>query len=71
MNDSLYDLTQQRLPEQVLEHAWERMFITTDTHPEALQAWADASHELKFIPEEPNLDGFVDTSRLDAILSEE
>ncbi|SDY91236.1 NitT/TauT family transport system substrate-binding protein [Evansella caseinilytica] len=70
VNDLIFDLTQSRLPEHVLEKAWERMVITTETHGEALQAWADASYELKFMDSEPNLDGFVDTSILDGILAE-
>ncbi|TES55552.1 aliphatic sulfonate ABC transporter substrate-binding protein [Halalkalibacterium halodurans] len=70
VNDALFDLTQNRLPEDVLYKAWERMAVTTDTYPDALQAWADASYELKFMDEDPNLDGFVDTSLLDSILSE-
>lgn len=71
INDHLYDLTQNRLPETVLEKAWTRMVVTTETHPDALQAWADASYELKFMDVDPNLDGFVDTSKLDAILEAE
>lgn len=70
INDLLYDLSQTRLPESVLANAWERMVVTTETHPEALQAWADASYDLNFIDKEPNLDGFVDTSRLDKVLAE-
>jgi NitT/TauT family transport system substrate-binding protein len=70
INDHLFDLTQNRLPETVLEKAWTRMVVTTETYPEALQAWADASYELKFMDKEPDLDGFVDTSRLDAILNQ-
>lgn len=67
INDALYNLTQQRFPQAVLENAWQRMFITTETHADALQAWADASYELKFIEEKPNLDGLVDTSRLEQL----
>ncbi|WNF37584.1 aliphatic sulfonate ABC transporter substrate-binding protein [Bacillaceae bacterium IKA-2] len=70
INDLLYNLSQTRLPESVLENAWERMVVTTETHTEALQAWANASYDLNFIDNEPNLDGFVDTSRLDKILAE-
>ncbi|WP_096201453.1 aliphatic sulfonate ABC transporter substrate-binding protein [Bacillus sp. FJAT-45350] len=70
VNDLLYNLTQNRLPEQVLQNAWTRMAVTTETHADALQAWADASYELKFMDKEPNLDGFVDTSRLDAIMGQ-
>ncbi|WP_026672471.1 aliphatic sulfonate ABC transporter substrate-binding protein [Alkalihalobacterium bogoriense] len=70
INDALYNLTQQRLPESVLTNAWQRMAVTTETHADALQAWADASYDLQFIEDDPNLDGFVDTSRLDALVSE-
>ncbi|OIJ16566.1 ABC transporter substrate-binding protein [Anaerobacillus alkalilacustris] len=70
INDSLYELSQTRLPESVLENAWTRMVVTTETHSDALQAWATASYELNFIDNEPNLDGFVDTSRLDKILAD-
>ncbi|MBM7094504.1 aliphatic sulfonate ABC transporter substrate-binding protein [Bacillus sp. H-16] len=70
INDSLYNLTQTRLPETVLENAWERMVVTTETHADALQYWATASYELNFIEDEPDLDGFVDTSILDRITEE-
>ncbi|UOE95516.1 aliphatic sulfonate ABC transporter substrate-binding protein [Alkalihalobacillus sp. LMS39] len=69
INDALYNLTQQRLPDSVLTNAWQRMAVTTETHADALQAWADASYDLQFIKDDPNLDGFVDTSRLDALLN--
>ncbi|MGO4887435.1 aliphatic sulfonate ABC transporter substrate-binding protein [Anaerobacillus sp. MEB173] len=70
INDVLYNLTQNRLPESVLENAWNRLVVTTDTHAEALQGWADASYQLDFIQEEPDLTGFVNTERLDALLAE-
>lgn len=67
VNDLIYDLTQTRLPEDVLTKAWQRMEVTTVTHAEALQAWADASYELEFMDQDPDLDGFVDTSILDSL----
>lgn len=70
INNLIYNLSQTRLPEPVLEKAWERMVVTTETHADALQQWATASYELNFIDKEPVLDGFVDTSRLDKILAE-
>ncbi|PTL37816.1 aliphatic sulfonate ABC transporter substrate-binding protein [Alkalicoccus saliphilus] len=70
VNDLLYSLTQTRLPENVLEEAWTRMEVTTETHGEALQDWADASYELEFMDDDPDLDGFVDTEILDGITSE-
>ncbi|UCZ55137.1 aliphatic sulfonate ABC transporter substrate-binding protein [Bacillus shivajii] len=70
VNDLIYGLTQTRLPEHVLEKAWQRMAVTTETHPDALQAWATASYELQFMDNEPDLDGFVDTSILDKVIAE-
>ncbi|WP_218240559.1 hypothetical protein, partial [Pseudomonas sp. 2822-17] len=66
----IYSLSQTRLSDEVLEKAWGRMVVTTETHGDALQDWATASYELKFLDDEPNLDGFVDTSILDGILAE-
>ncbi|MDQ0340105.1 NitT/TauT family transport system substrate-binding protein [Caldalkalibacillus uzonensis] len=71
VNDRIYALTQERLPEQVLDKAWERMAVTYETHADALQEWADSSHRLGFIDVEPNLDGLVDTSLLEKVLSSE
>lgn len=69
VNDEVFDLTQSRLPEIVLEKAWERLEITHVTHGDALQQWATASYDLEFLSDEPNLDGFVDTSYLDRVLA--
>lgn len=41
-----------------------------DTHADVLQAWADASYELQFMDQKPDLNGLVDTSRLDDIIAE-
>lgn len=70
INELIYNLSQTRFSDTVLEKAWQRMVVTSETHAEALQAWATASYELNFIDNEPNLDGFVDTSRLDKVLAE-
>jgi NitT/TauT family transport system substrate-binding protein len=64
INDSLYELTQKKLPETVLTKSWDRMVFTSEVHQDALQEWADASYKLKFIKKEPKLDGFVDTTLL-------
>ncbi|RKD24130.1 ABC transporter substrate-binding protein [Ammoniphilus oxalaticus] len=67
INDTLYELTQKRLPESVLTKSWERMKFTSEVHSEALQEWADASYDLKFIQEPPKLDGLVDTTLIEEI----
>ncbi|GGK28792.1 ABC transporter substrate-binding protein [Caldalkalibacillus thermarum] len=69
VNDRIYALTQERLPENVLDKAWERMVVTYETHADALQEWAESSHRLGFIDTEPNLDGLVDTSLLEKVLN--
>lgn len=68
VNDEIFELTQTRLPETVLEKAWERLEVTYETHADALQEWATASYDLKFLELAPDLDGFVDTSYLEAVL---
>ncbi|MDG5789682.1 aliphatic sulfonate ABC transporter substrate-binding protein [Evansella sp. AB-P1] len=70
VNELIFELAQTRLPDHVLEKAWDRMVITTETHADALQAWANASYELQFMDVDPDLDGFVDTSILDRIVGE-
>lgn len=68
VNERLYELTQQTLPENVLSKAWKRMLVSYDIEDGALQEWADASRELGFIEGETNLEGFVDTTILDKVL---
>ncbi|TMW73468.1 aliphatic sulfonate ABC transporter substrate-binding protein [Alteribacter natronophilus] len=67
VNEAIYNLTQTRLPEEVLDRAWGRMNVTAETHADALQYWATASYELKFINESPDLEGFADTEILEQL----
>ncbi|WP_240376831.1 aliphatic sulfonate ABC transporter substrate-binding protein [Bacillus piscicola] len=70
VNDLIYELSQTKFSDDVLTKAWGRMNITSDVSGEALQSWADASYELDFLDEKPNLEGLVDTSLIES-LSEE
>lgn len=67
INETLYELTQKKLPENVLAKSWDRMTFTSDVHTDALQEWANASYALKFIKEEPKLEGLVDTAVLETV----
>lgn len=69
VNDRIYALAQLRLSDEVLNKAWNRMSVTYNTDTEALQAWADSSHNLGFIGTDPNLDGLVDTTLLEKVLN--
>ncbi|SDI75395.1 aliphatic sulfonate ABC transporter substrate-binding protein [Alteribacillus bidgolensis] len=71
VNDLVYELSQTQFSDGVLQNAWERMNITTEVSADALQSWADASYELGFIEDEPNLEGLVDTSLLEEIEEKE
>ncbi|SDH56485.1 NitT/TauT family transport system substrate-binding protein [Alteribacillus persepolensis] len=70
VNDLVYELSQTEFSDAVLENAWERMNITTDVSADALQSWADASYDLGFIEDQPDLDGLVDTSLLEEVTAE-
>ncbi|PYZ98298.1 ABC transporter substrate-binding protein [Alteribacter lacisalsi] len=70
INEALYQLTQTRLPDEVLLRAWDRMEVTAETHADALQYWATASYELKFISDEPDLEGFTNTELLEKVMGE-
>lgn len=64
INEKLYELTQKKMPEEILAKSWDRMNFTSEIHTDALQEWANASYDLKFIKEQPKLDGLVDTTVL-------
>lgn len=64
INEKLYELTQKKMPEDILAKSWDRMNFTSEVHTDALQQWANASYDLKFIKQQPKLDGLVDTSIL-------
>ncbi|PSL45140.1 NitT/TauT family transport system substrate-binding protein [Salsuginibacillus halophilus] len=70
VNDYIYELSQQRFSDDVLTNAWERMNISADVDAETLQEWADASYDLQFLDEEPDLDGFVNTELLEEVEEE-
>ncbi|OWZ82896.1 aliphatic sulfonate ABC transporter substrate-binding protein [Natranaerobius trueperi] len=64
-NDLIYELSQNKLPEEVLMKSWERFEVTEQIHPQSLEDWADASYELEFLLEEPDIDGLINTEILD------
>ncbi|MBM7553825.1 aliphatic sulfonate ABC transporter substrate-binding protein [Thalassobacillus pellis] len=56
------DITQQELSKEVIDSAWERIDFTYKVKEENLQSFANASYELQFLKEKPDLSGLVDTS---------
>ncbi|QHE51506.1 aliphatic sulfonate ABC transporter substrate-binding protein [Pontibacillus sp. HMF3514] len=56
------DITNQELSKSVIDNAWNRIDFTYQVKESTLQAFANASHELKFLKEQPDLSGLVDRS---------
>lgn len=56
------DITNQALSKSVIESAWKRINFTYKVKTSDLQSFADASYQLKFLEEKPDLEGLVDTS---------
>lgn len=54
------DITGQKLERDIMERAWTRTFFVADVDEEAVQAFGDASFDLKFLKEQPDFSDFVD-----------
>ncbi|SDP37080.1 aliphatic sulfonate ABC transporter substrate-binding protein [Halobacillus aidingensis] len=63
--NKIKDITDQELSKEVIDRAWERIDFTYEVKEENLQKFADASYDLEFLKEKPDLTGLVDTSFLD------
>lgn len=56
------DITNQELSKTVIDSAWERIQFTYEVQESHLQEFANASYELEFLKEKPDLNGLVDRS---------
>ncbi len=56
------DITNQELSKSVIDSAWNRIEFTYEVKESNLQEFANASHELEFLKEKPDLTGLVDRS---------
>jgi len=62
--DGLFKLTNKKLPEGVLPDAIGRVEFTDDPLPDTLATMARWSYEIGFLPQQPKLDGLIDTTIL-------
>ncbi|MFG6117481.1 aliphatic sulfonate ABC transporter substrate-binding protein [Halobacillus sp. MO56] len=60
--NKIKDITDQELSESVIDSSWERIDFTYNVKLEDLQSFANASYELQFLKEKPDLSGLVDTT---------
>ena len=58
--DKIKDITDQELSPEVVDRAWERITFTYEVNSEVLQEFANSSHDLGFLDEQPDLSGLVD-----------
>lgn len=54
------EVTGQKLERAIMDRAWTRTFFVAAVDEEAVQAFGDASFDLKFLKEKPDFTGFVD-----------
>lgn len=71
VNTSIEKLTSARLPDQVIDAAWQNMEITYDPIAESLQTSADHAHEAGFLDSKPDLSRIYDLTLLNKVLREE
>ncbi|WLR51145.1 aliphatic sulfonate ABC transporter substrate-binding protein [Bacillus tianshenii] len=63
--NSIKEITGQELSESVVKKAWDRINFTYEINEEALQEFANSSHDLGFLTEKPDLSGLIDKSFID------
>ncbi|WP_254901212.1 aliphatic sulfonate ABC transporter substrate-binding protein [Tuberibacillus sp. Marseille-P3662] len=57
--NKIKEITDQKLSQSVVDNAWDRIDFTYDVKTSDLQSFADASYDLKFLDEKPDLEGLV------------
>ncbi|SEQ00582.1 ABC transporter substrate-binding protein [Piscibacillus halophilus] len=60
--NKIKEITDQELSASVIDRAWDRITFTYDVSEEVLQEFANSSHDLGFLDEQPDLTGLVDKS---------
>lgn len=59
------EVTGEKLEKSIMESAWERTDFTADFESDVIQQFGDASHDLKFLKEQPDFSEFIDKQFLD------
>ncbi|WP_369693570.1 aliphatic sulfonate ABC transporter substrate-binding protein [Lentibacillus sp. CBA3610] len=60
--EGIADITDQQLEKSAMENAWERTNFTYEVNPDVIQEFGNSSHDLQFLKEQPDFEGFVNTS---------
>ncbi|ALX50257.1 aliphatic sulfonate ABC transporter substrate-binding protein [Lentibacillus amyloliquefaciens] len=57
--DGIAEITDQQLEKSVMENAWERTNFTYEVNADVIQEFGNSSHDLQFLKEKPDFEGFV------------
>ncbi|GGJ87654.1 ABC transporter substrate-binding protein [Lentibacillus kapialis] len=60
--EGIADITDQQLKKSVMENAWERTNFTYEVDADVIQEFGNSSHDLQFLKEKPDFEGFVNKS---------
>ncbi|CDQ40819.1 MULTISPECIES: ABC transporter substrate-binding protein [Virgibacillus] len=60
--DKINEITDQKLSKSVIDNAWKRIDFTYNIEADVLQDFSNASYDLAFLKEKPDLKGLVDKS---------
>lgn len=63
--EGIDEVTGEKLEQSILESAWERTDFTADFEADVIQDFGDASHDLKFLKEQPDFSEFIDKEFLE------
>lgn len=68
MNEQLYELTQKKLPEDVLDEAMKRVVITVNPEKESIKEIVELSYEAEYLREKPDLSNLFNLQYLNKAL---
>ncbi|HPZ44260.1 MAG TPA: aliphatic sulfonate ABC transporter substrate-binding protein [Bacillota bacterium] len=68
INNQIEKLTRERIPDDVLDSAFERLVITYDPETESIEEFAKLSCDYGYLKEQPDLSNLVNTELLNQVL---
>ena len=68
INSQIEKLTRERIPEDVLDNAFERLVITYDPETDSIKEFGKLSFDYGYLKEQPDLSNLVNTDLLNEVL---
>ncbi|OPZ73600.1 MAG: hypothetical protein BWY80_00909 [Firmicutes bacterium ADurb.Bin456] len=70
INNQIEKLTRARIPDDVLDSAFQRLAVTYDPETDSIEEFARLSYDYGYLKEQPSLKGLVNTELLNQALRE-